>query len=212
MKTLLVTIAVLVALVVSGDFFVKNVAENRAETQIQQTLGLEEAPQVDFGGFPFVLNALTGTFGDVEVFADQLTVEGVRLDRVDVLMRDVEISLGKLLGGDSESVRTGGGEGEASMSEADLRKALRKQGVDARIQLNDDGSVTIDDPRLPMSVSGEMALEGRQIVITSSEAPAEYSVTLPKLIDGLVYEELTVESSILKVSFSLTGGVLRAPA
>ncbi len=211
MKALLVSIGVLVALAVAGDSFVKNMAENRAETQIQQTLGLEEAPEVDLGGFPFVLNALAGTFGDVEVTADELTVEGVRLDRVDVLMRDVEISLGKLLGGSSESVRTGGGEGEATMSEADLRKALRKQGVDAGIRLNEDGSVTIDDPRLPVSVSGEMALEGRRIVISASEAPAEYSVTLPKLIDGLVYEELTVGSSILKVSFSLTGGVFKAP-
>jgi hypothetical protein len=211
LKILLVTVAVLVALLVAGDLFVKNMAENRAETQIQQTLGLDESPSVDLGGFPFVIRAVTGGFGDVEVTADDLTVEGVRLDRVEVLMRDVEISLGKLLGGDTESVKTGGGEGEASMSERDLRRALRQQGVDARIRLNDDGSVTIDDPRLPTSLSGEIVLEGREIVITATDAPAAYSITLPKLIDGLVYEELSVEASSVVVSFSLSDGVFRAP-
>lgn len=211
MKLLLATLAVLLVIAIGADLFVKNIAEERAAEQIGQTLDLDPAPDVEFGGFPFILKAMSGNFGEIDVTSEDVTIEGVTLERVEVTMRDVEISLSRILAGDSDSVHTGGGEGLAVMSERSLRKALRREGVDATVQLNADGSVTIEDPRLPVAAKGTIELQGRRLVISGDDAPVEYAVELPRLIEGLTYEAMTVDGSAVSVTFSLSGGVFRAP-
>lgn len=211
MKLLVATLAVLLGLAVAADLFVKDLAEDRAAEQIARTMSLDEPPEVDLGGFPFILKAVSGNFGEIRVVSEDVHVEGVALDRVEVVMRDVEVSLSKILADRADSVRIGGGEGTAVMSERALARALRRQGVDVSVTLGGDGTVLIEDPRLPAPAEGTVGLDGRRLVISATDAPAEYAIDLPRLIRGLTYRSITIEESSLTLDFSLISGIFRAP-
>ncbi len=211
MPRVLIGLAVVIGLFIGGDFFLRTVTETRAEDQVKKSLKLKTTPDVTLSGWPFIFKALGGTFPTVSITVANTRVEGLEVEEVDIELRDVEFDLGGLLSGNEDAVQTGGGQGSASLTEEGVRNALRQQGTSVRVNLNEDGTVTIRDPRLPGAVEGEMVLEGSEAVIRSQRAPQEYRINLPALIEGITYESLTVEADTVRLEFALDPGVLRAP-
>lgn len=85
---------VVVGLVVAGAAVADGFARERTQEQLatglqSQIAGLDTAPDVTIGGFPFLTQVLAGELDDVHLSAPALTVEGLRLDDVDVLLTGV---------------------------------------------------------------------------------------------------------------------------
>ena len=74
MRTLLVTLVVLLLLAVGADRVAEKVATDRAESRLAAE-GLRD-PQVEAGGFPFLLQLLDRRFDDVHVTAAALDGTG----------------------------------------------------------------------------------------------------------------------------------------
>lgn len=211
MPRFLIALVLLLALLVGGDIFLRSVTENRAADQIQASLDLDETPDVNLGGWPFVFKALGGNFPSVSISVEDARIQGVRLEDVTLDLRNVRFRLADLLAGDERAVETGGGTGAASIDSRGVSRALRRQGVDVEVSLNGDGSVTVRDERLPEAVAGEMTLEEGAVVIVADGLPQRLRFFLPELIDGLTYESLEVSAGVAELGFSFPSGTLRAP-
>lgn len=207
----LIGLAVFVALLVGGDFFLKTVTETRAEDQMKAVLRLRSTPDVTLSGWPFTIKALAGNFPTVKVSIADARHRGVEIENVEVALRDVDFELAKLLSGSEDAIRTSGGQGSAVLTEEGVAQALQRQGVGATVKLVGDGTVRIDEPRLPEPVDGTMTLQGRDVVIAAEGVPQSYSFRLPAPIEGISYDGLTVEEGRAILAFSLEGGTLTAP-
>ena len=87
MRTLLVSLVVLLLLAVGADRVAEKVATDRAETRLAAE-GLRD-PQVEAGGFPFLLQLLDRRFDDVHVTAAALDARLGHARDLDVTARSV---------------------------------------------------------------------------------------------------------------------------
>ena len=86
----LVVLAVLVIALLVTDGVVRSRTEDAIAADLQQQIpGLESAPEVTVEGWPFLTQVLAGELDDVRVTAPSATVDGLRLDAVDVRLRGV---------------------------------------------------------------------------------------------------------------------------
>ena len=69
-----ITVLAVLTILVAGDRVANAVAQNVLATQLQSELSTPDKPDVRIGGFPFVTQALGGTFSSVTVTAENATV------------------------------------------------------------------------------------------------------------------------------------------
>lgn len=94
MRARAVSTVVVVGLLIAGagvaDVVLRERTEDRLASELQQEVpGLTAAPDVTITGFPFLTQVLGGELDDVRVTAPSATVDGLRLDRVDVRLTGV---------------------------------------------------------------------------------------------------------------------------
>lgn len=70
-----ISVLAVLALLIAGDRVANAVAQNAIASRLQTELGTAAKPEVDIGGFPFVTQAIGGSFASVHVTADDATVE-----------------------------------------------------------------------------------------------------------------------------------------
>ncbi|MFD7922411.1 DUF2993 domain-containing protein [Streptomyces sp. NPDC059740] len=117
-----IALVVLLAFLALGDRFAVLYAEKKAEGQLQKSLHLEAAPQVDIDGFPFLTQLLDKRIDTAHVTVPDLAADRVSLAKVQATAHDVQLDgdLPKhLTGGTVRSV-----DGDVLLSFADLNREL----------------------------------------------------------------------------------------
>jgi hypothetical protein len=87
----LITLAVVVALLVAADFSARAFAENTIAAKIEQR-GLSAKPNVTIGGFPFLTQAASKHFGQVNISASNVTDGSVTLTSVRATATNVRVN------------------------------------------------------------------------------------------------------------------------
>ena len=72
MRRLIIILLVLVGLVVVADFGAAALAESAFSRQMRSQLGLVDDPSVRFNGFPFLTQAISGTYSSIDVDATRI--------------------------------------------------------------------------------------------------------------------------------------------
>jgi hypothetical protein len=91
-KALLTLIVVVLLLLVAADRVAWYVAERGVAQAIQDSENLEKQPDVSIGGIPFLTQAWSGVYEDVDVtFEDFPAAEGVTVDKLDANLEGVRI-------------------------------------------------------------------------------------------------------------------------
>jgi hypothetical protein len=91
-KALLTLIVVVLLLLVAADRVAWYVAERGVAQAIQDSENLDKRPDVSIGGIPFLTQAWSGTYEDVDVtFEDFPAAEGVTVDKLDASLNGVHI-------------------------------------------------------------------------------------------------------------------------
>jgi hypothetical protein len=202
MKVLFVTLATLAVLLVVGDLAFRSFAEERMADAIESGLDIPAEPEVSVDAFPFVLRTLQGNYPGVTVEAENVREESVRLARLRLEFTDVEFSLANLLSGDERRVRLGAGDGEALLRERDLNRALREQGVPARVGLLPEGGVEVFSSGGSTSVPADVSFEGSDLVI-SPQGAERLSVPLPTFGPDMSYDSIDVRGSTALLGVSV---------
>lgn len=201
----LVTVIVILAM---GDLALRSFAEDRMADAVEAGLEIPAEAEVSVDAFPFLLSTLRGRYAGVTVDANDVTEGSVRLSRLRLEFTDVEFSLTNLLSGEERRVRLGGGDGEALLREADLNRALRQEGVPARVDLLPEGSVEIFASDGSSAVLAEVTVEGPDLVVTPRGLGlAPFSLQLPTFGSDMTYDSIDVRGSTARLGVSVGGTV-----
>ncbi|MEC3914834.1 LmeA family phospholipid-binding protein [Nocardia sp. CDC160] len=99
MRTLLILIVVLVAAVVVGDRVAVVMAQNEIARRIASEYSLPHQPSVRIGGFPFLTQAVDGTYHDIDIRVGDWNDKDVSVRDLDVKLTDVSAPLDDILNG-----------------------------------------------------------------------------------------------------------------
>lgn len=124
MRGLLITLVVLAVLLVGADFVARAVAEDRVATELQGSLDLPTAPDVDVDGFPFLTQAIAGRYDDAELAAPGIRFGELQDLTLTARLQGVSLPLDALLAGRVDAIPTDTVTAEARVGPADLARLL----------------------------------------------------------------------------------------
>lgn len=206
MKMAAGALVVLLGLGVVADFVARGAAETRVAARLQRSLDLTEEPEVEIGGFPFLLNLLAGSIPSVEVSSSSVARGALRFDEVVLTLDNVRFDLGAMSRGEGE-VRIGGGRGRAVMSGESLTALLRAEGAPVDVRFS-GGRVLVDAEGPAEEAEGRLSLDGRRLVVSSGSLPQDFSVALPRVGSGVSYRSVEVGKGLAQLVLALKTGTL----
>ncbi|MFD6454280.1 DUF2993 domain-containing protein [Nocardia sp. NPDC060220] len=97
MRALLILIVVLAIGLVVGDRVAVVVAQNEIGRQVAAEYNLAERPDVEIAGFPFLTQAVAGTYSDIDIRIGDWSGHNISVHDLDVALTDVSAPLGDLI-------------------------------------------------------------------------------------------------------------------
>ena len=177
-----ISVLAVLALLIAGDRVANVVAQNAIATALQTELSTPSKPEVDIGGFPFVTQAVSGSFSSVQVTADNASVRSgettVEIAHIDATLTDITAT------DRYTNVVAGHGEATALVDWASV-SALAGQ----EVSYADDGRMRVDFsvPIGRLSIDGyitgrpELNVDDQTITITDPDV-ALASVNVPQAV------------------------------
>lgn len=179
MKRLIVGLLVFVGLLVAADFGAAALAESAVSRQMREQLGLPDDPDVRINGFPFVTQALAGTYSSIDVSADRLQIGELQEVEVVAQLRGVEAPLSEVLGSGPKSLKVAEADGTVRVGADDVERLLGGDVEDLRIEAVDaaaleqavedggDESLAALDPDDVARLVGTTSLLGAETVVSA---------------------------------------------
>lgn len=188
MRSLVVTLLVLLGLLVAVDFGAAAFVESTVSRQMRDQLGLADDPSVRINGFPFLTQVLGGRYSSVDVSASRLAVGELTDIGISAQLRDIDLPLDTLLGGGPPTLVVNEVEGTVRVGPADLERllpgvedlrieTLDAQALQAAVDDGADASLAGVDPDTAARLAGTTTLLG------NGETPVAVIAVLT-LIDG----------------------------
>ncbi len=183
-----ISLLVLAVLLVGADRAAAVVAGRTAAGAVQRSEGLAERPEVRFRGFPFLTQAVSGRFREVEVDVRGYRRQALTVSRIEAELRGLRLSLSDALSGDVEAARVDQGQATVTLDYDDLNSYLRTRrgGLSVRGQtgvLTVSGSVQV--PRLgavPLSGDARVDVAGDAIVATVTRVRSVGPISIPEAV------------------------------
>jgi hypothetical protein len=208
MRKLVVSVAVLLALLLVADRVAASIAAGVVADKLQASGGLSSKPDVSIKGFPFLTQALEGRYDRIDVSAKDVRRGGVRLARLDVTVKGARIPLGDALSGKVSNVPAEGLTATAVVQYVDI--VGRSKIVGASVTpvpggVKVTGRVTVLGQTVTASTVSTVRLEGRDIVIRARSIAVQgaSSPAINDAIAGLLDVRVPVGS--LPYGLRLTG-------
>nr|WP_204264788.1 DUF2993 domain-containing protein [Geodermatophilus normandii] len=173
----------LVVLALVADPVAEGVAEDRVAEALRDSGGLAGTPDVDFVGWPFLTQAVSGTYDDVRVSLTAAELGQPEGTRADVRLRGAHVPLSDALSGSVREVPVDRVDGTATLSYALLAQQL---GGDTSLAREGDGlrvtrTVEVLDYSVPLTAVGTVSLDGQDLVVDVDGAEAA-GVDVPDVV------------------------------
>ncbi|MQA16517.1 MAG: DUF2993 domain-containing protein [Pseudonocardiaceae bacterium] len=124
MRKLVVAILMLAGLVTATDWGVAAAAEYQIAKQLRSEFDLPWDPSVRINGFPFLTQALSGTYRSIDMQATGLPVVPLTEVAVEATIYDVEAPLDKLMSGSLATVQIEEVDGRVQIKDTDIGRAI----------------------------------------------------------------------------------------
>ena len=129
LRRLLIPLLVLAGLLYGADRVAHAVAQGVVASALKSAGGLSSSPTVHIEGFPFLTQAISGSYDGIELQASGVGRGDVRLTRLTVTVRGARLPLSEALRGSVGSVPVDSIAGQALMSYAELAAAIDLPGL-----------------------------------------------------------------------------------
>ena len=204
MRALFVVLLVLAALFVIADRVGVAVAEDQVADRIAAQAGLPGPPEVDITGFPFLTQAVSGTYDEVRIQLTSADLGQPDGTDADIALRGVQVPLSDVVAGSVQQVPVDRVDGTATLS-YDLLSAQLEG--DTRIERDGDGlriSRTVDvlGQQVPLTASGDVTLDGSDLVVDVDEATGA-GVELPQIVVDRASDLLDLRYTVPPLPFGL---------
>lgn len=184
MRGFLIFLVVVVIALVVGDRVAVVLAQNEIGRKIAAEYDLAQQPGVRIGGFPFLTQAVRGSYHDVEIKPGDWTGDKISVHDLDVILTDVAAPLKDVLHGNTANFVAAGATATARVP-YDTVQRFAPSGVTS-ISYGSDG----------MHVSGTFSVAGIPV-------PGTVVVTVAATADGIAVTPVSVQSAVGGPSLSL---------
>ncbi len=223
---LLGTILGLAVLAVGADVGLRRWTEGWLAGEAQRALRLDERPDVDLHGFPFVFQFMEGVFDRADLEFQGLREGDLVLDRVAIEGRRVHFSRRAVFGNaGGGTVRAEEAVGQVDLSDDAVSAYLEANDVPLEVtflgpEVRTMGSFALAGTEVEASATSGLGLEGSALVFRPEEVDAggtvdvpasvlEFSVDLPAPIEGMTYEDVEVDDGTATLTASFDRLILR---
>lgn len=179
MKKAAIVLVVLVGLLVVADFGAAAAAEYQVSKRLRGHLNLPDDPAVRINGFPFLYQAFTGDYRDVDVAADRVAVARLRNLGVEATLHHVRVPFSELVSGSAKQVRIDEVVGRVRVQAAEVEALIGVQ--DLQIEEVGDRDKTAAGQPVPadaVKLIGSTDVLGQQTRVNV--------IASLKLVDGFV--------------------------
>jgi hypothetical protein len=121
-KGLVIFLILVIGLVIAADRIGLAVAQDEIAKNVASQYDLDHKPQVKIKGFPFLNQALSGEYGEIDVTVGDVTQLGVHLTDTVVTLKGVKAPLSDAVHGDASKMVADTATSEATVSYADVDK------------------------------------------------------------------------------------------
>jgi LmeA-like phospholipid-binding len=121
-KGLVIFLILVIGLVIAADRIGLAVAQDEIAKNVASQYDLDHKPEVKIKGFPFLNQALSGEYGEIDVTVGDVTQLGVHLTDTVVTLKGVKAPLSDAVHGDSSKMVADTATSEATVSYADVDK------------------------------------------------------------------------------------------
>jgi LmeA-like phospholipid-binding len=181
MRKLLIALVVLAVLFVAADRIGAAVAANQVSDRLAATYGLSEKPGVTITGFPFLTQAVSGDYQQIDISANQIEADGATLHDLTVRLTGVHAPISQVFGGSSGTVTADRATGSALVDFATVERRLPPG-----FRLTPDGENLMVSGRLsyhgisiPVSATVTLAVSGAGIRVTPKDVTIADGFSLP---------------------------------
>lgn len=217
---LLITLAVLAALLVGADRLAANAAEKAVADRLQTAYSLDREPSVQIDGFPFITQAVSGTYQDLQVTAQDISGSGVAVDRVVVRLRDVHVPFSAVVKREVSQVHAEQGTGSVLVGYDALSARLGSRhlrvspGQNGQVKVT--GTLSVLGQAVSASTQGRLSVRGRTLLLSCGPEAADvagHKVTLGAQFDARVpLPTLPFGVKLASVTATAEGVVISASA
>jgi hypothetical protein len=224
-KKLAIVLVVLLGLLVAIDFGAAAAAESQVSKRLRGHLNLPDDPAVRINGFPFLFQAFTGDYRDVDVTADRVTVARLRNISVEATLHHVRVPFSDLVSGSVETVRIDEVVGRVRVQAAELEELINVDDLQVAEVTDRDtnasgqpppdnavkliGTTDVVGQRARVTVIAALELAGGQIQIEPHTVEVNGQTLLPA-IERAVMQLFTVRLDPGQLPFSVTPTAVRA--
>ena len=207
MRALLVVLALLLGLALVADRVAVGVAEDRVADAIAERGDLSGTPDVSIQGWPFLTQALGGTYEDVRIRLDAGDLGEPEGTAADVRLRGVRLPLRDVLGGSVTQIPVDRIDGTVTLSYELLSREL---GTDTTLVPEGDGlrlttTVEVLGYEVPLTAVGTVRLDGQDLVVDVAGAEVA-GVDVPGFVVDAATDALDLRYPIdLPFGLELTG-------
>ncbi|HEY4007520.1 MAG TPA: DUF2993 domain-containing protein [Pseudonocardia sp.] len=124
MKRIVIGVIVAIVLLVAIDFVAASAAEYEVSTKMRTQLALPDDPAVKINGFPFLVQALTGDYKQVDVEAERVVVGPLNNVGVRAQLYHVKVPFSQVLSGSVHTIQIASAQGSLLVTKDDLIKRL----------------------------------------------------------------------------------------
>lgn len=206
-KFLVSFVVTLLVLAVVGDFVVKAAAERAVATELASTLELAESPEVGIESFPFLVAFFRGRLDTMTIESSDVEAGALTLDEVTLTLDDLEFEPGDVIAGDVDRITIDGGTGEGILTQRDLNRALRNEGVPVTAALS-RGAVSLETEAGP--AEGDLAMD-EGVLVVSGPGGISVDFQLPSLGGRVTFDNLAIEEGRARFTLGVAPGELRPP-
>lgn len=221
-RKLLIRLVVLLALLVGADRVAVAIAEGVVASQLAKVGHLAATPSVSIAGFPFLTQALSGHYDQIDVVVPAFDTGTVGLRDLRLAVRGTDLPLTEALGGSVGAVHVDGITGTAQLPYAALAVGSQVQdlsvvpagdGVEVR------GTVVVAGRSVSGTALASAELEGAVLVVrarsvrtTAASTPAVRAEVGRQLglrlkLDGLPFGLRVTDVTVGPSGLRLTAGV-----
>lgn len=210
MRTFLGFLIVLLVLLVGVDFGARYLADRQIADAVQTRLDLTDRPDVSIGGFPFLVQAVEGSYDSITATLPPSTVGPLSGVGATLVLDGVRIPLGDALSGNVDRLTADGSRLRLSVPTASIADAaglpgLTITGQDGALVLS--ATITVLGQQFPVTARLDAAVTDSSLVLRSGDVSGA-GITLPSEVLGAVSTliDLTVPLDGLPVRVT-SGGV-----
>jgi hypothetical protein len=206
-RRLVVAALILVGLLVAADFGVAAAAEYQVAQKMRAKLQLAEDPAVRINGFPFITQALSGDYRDIEISASGVPVRDQLRDlEVRANLYHTRIGLSELLAGDTRNATIDAVRGSVKIKASDLNRLADQVTpfTDMSIEPDTRDEVVAAAAAAPagpsttaaVQLSGKTTIAGRALVVTAYGTVSLIGGQVEIAIDDVALDDESLRAAI----------------